>query len=107
MISFEKKERASYVLFISRAQLFEGILALNPGLNLTWASFSFVQIIFSVVFNPQTYTHIHTEQLLETSGADVLSLGKKKHKKSQKGGGGLPPSPFVCPRVKGIQSSTC
>ena len=92
LISFEKKERASYVLFISRAQLFEDQLALNPGLNLTWASFSFVQIIFSVVFNPQTYTHIHTEQLLETSGADVLSPGKKNIKKSQKRGGyPLPP----------------
>ena len=36
-----------------RAQLIEGRLALNPGLNLTWV-FSFVQsisrIIFSVIF---------------------------------------------------------
>ena len=29
-----------------RAQLFEGRLALNPGLNLTRASFSFVQKLF-------------------------------------------------------------
>ena len=27
----------------TRAQLFEGRLALNPGLNLTWVSFSCVQ----------------------------------------------------------------
>ena len=35
--------KAARIRVFPRAQLFEGRLALNPGLNFTWVSFSFVQ----------------------------------------------------------------
>ena len=43
MLALEGKERAFIEKENSRAQLFEGGLALNPGLNLTLVSFSCVQ----------------------------------------------------------------
>ena len=46
IVHARNSSRDSQANLIVWAQLFEGRLALNPGLNLTWMSFSFVKAHF-------------------------------------------------------------
>ena len=57
---FKQFTLGSGIIIIMRAQLFEGRLALNPGINLTLVSFSlcskaFFWIIFSVIFRASNH----------------------------------------------------
>ena len=56
-----------FVNLRNRAQLFEGRLALNPGLNFTWVSFSFVQKHFlgqfSLIFIEHRIINLLTKRI--------------------------------------------
>ena len=68
----------NFSLLLLRAQLFEGRLALNPGLNLTRVSFSFVQNHFlgqfSVIFIEHRISNLLTKRIKQNLLYKLLYL---------------------------------